>query len=233
MADGDNDPQQFWQNLRNLMEEVNRDDQVRSDFIEDPGSLIRVRNLDVDVPTEMVAGAQSVKLSELLGNFSANEREAVLDAFAAVTSMRAGPDIGRNAIAVPIANVNVAANHNVAANTSSAANAVAAANALATANTTGATVAPHELTRPGLLSSVRLETDALDTKLVDFFDRMKLNEGRRQSLLKRALLDSDNIIESGPGGVRRARFMFRGTPFEVEGVIGDDISVKSARLLEE
>lgn len=232
MSNGE-DPGEFWKNLRGLVEEVSRDEQARELFLQQPGRLIQERHLDIEVPVEMVEDAEKVRLSEVLDNFNANEREAVLDAFASVSSMRLGPDLGRNAIAVPIANVNVAANHNVAANTSSAANAVAAANALATANTTGAAVAPHDLARPGVLSPVRVEANALDANLVGFFDRMRLNEGRQRALMKRALLDSDSIVDADQSGVRRARFMFRGTPFEVEGVVGpDEVTVTRANLIE-
>lgn len=232
MPNDSNDPGRFWENLRSLVNEVNRDDRARDLFLENPGRFIQERHLDIGVPVEMVENADTIPLSEMLDNFARNEREAVLDAFSSVSSMRLGADIGRVAIAVPIANVNVAANHNVAANTSSAANAVAAANALAVSNTVGATVAPHDLARPGMLSAVRVEPDAIDAKLVEFFERMKLNQGRQQALLKRALLDSDQVVERGPGGIRRARFMFRGTPFEVEGVVGEDITVRNARLIE-
>lgn len=102
MPNDSNDPGRFWENLRSLVNEVNRDDRARDLFLENPGRFIQERHLDIGVPVEMVENADTIPLSEMLDNFARNEREAVLDAFSSVSSMRLGADIGRVAIAVPI-----------------------------------------------------------------------------------------------------------------------------------
>lgn len=232
---GADDSMLFWKNLRTLMSDVRSNEDLRSKFLETPGDLIRERGLDVEIPPSTDAPDKTEALSKYADRMSRDERAAMLDAFNVASELRVGPDIGRVAIAVPVANVNAAANHNVAANTSSAANAVAAANALAVANTTGV-VADSDLVRPGFGAEVRLRDAAIADDLRSVFEQSQLNTSRQAALLKRALTDDASVVEENAAdhdAVRRtARFIYRGTPFEVTGTVGlTEVIVEKARLL--
>jgi hypothetical protein len=225
----------YWQTLRELTQQIRADRSVEEDFLRSPGNILRERGLDILIPDDQDPDAPGHSFAQMLDNMSAAERQATLQALEVAAGERFDP--GRVAIAVPIANVNVAANHNVAANSSSAANAVAVSNALAVQNTAGATLSGLDLVRPGITATVNLAADAIEPAVEQRFQELQLNEARQKALLKRTLLDSDSIIRSEIDAegldVRSVRYVYRGNVLEIEGRVGPEtIDVTSVKLIE-
>lgn len=213
---------QFWRGLSGLREKLQVDEDLRRQFEQDPVGVLHGQGLDLRVVTDTERGVPDT-LAALLEGMSDIERKAVFDSLIAVSAVS---QLDRVAVANANANANSDVNANVAANIN------AHANANTNSNSNG--METRDIISIDVLSVV-LPGDFAQSELANRLDALQLNAARQSALLKRVVTDPDSLVESqrvDEGELRIAQYAYRGTVFQVEGLVrGRELVVLRADVL--
>ena len=215
----------FWRGIRNLSNELQQNPEQFVDS--DPIEVMKERGLDMLVPV----GGKKIQSIEFLEGLNDMERSAALDGLVAVSRSGTGADINTTSpqpAALPLVLVNVLANANAITNANANANANANvnANANATVNTNTGAIGLGAISSASTASlSIELEDNYASELIEEQFNELQLSEARRKALLKRALTDSDSIVERKEvenGLSLISNYSYKGIDFEVEALLRDD-----------